>query len=107
MKIVILRGARRLEGSQPQPLCWAQFEGTSAKNHPQIFLEEAYMRTWLQNAWSHGSSQLSSGLSKLGALSLTALVAATGALAAQSSEAGGEANLKLPDLSSVKFLGGI
>ena len=65
------------------------------------------MRTWLQNAWSNCSSKVLNGLSKLGALSFTALVSTTGALAAQSSEAGGEANLKLPDLSSVKFLGGI
>jgi K(+)-stimulated pyrophosphate-energized sodium pump len=65
------------------------------------------MRTWLQNAWSNFSSQLPNHLVKLGALSLTALVSATGALAAKSSEAGGEANLELPDLSSVHFLGGI
>src|SRR5579863_9762059 len=65
------------------------------------------MRTRLQNAWSTCSSRILNGLSKLGALSITALVSAIGALAAQSSEAGGEANLKLPDLSSVKFLGGI
>ena len=65
------------------------------------------MRTWLQNAWSNCSSRISSGLPKIIALSFAALVSATGALATQSSEAGGEANLKLPDLSSVKFLGGI
>src|SRR5215475_4402813 len=62
------------------------------------------MRTWLQNAWSTCGSLVSASLAKLGALSLTALVSASGSLA-QSHEAGGEANLKLPDLSSVSFLG--
>jgi K(+)-stimulated pyrophosphate-energized sodium pump len=66
------------------------------------------MRTWLHNAWSHCSSAIFTGFSKLAALSATALVATTGALAAKpESEAGGEASLKLPDLSSVHFAGGI
>ncbi len=82
------------------------------------------MRTWLQNAWSklpknrssrgalwpakqasREGSAVSVARSRLGALSITALVSASGALA--QSEAGGEANLKLPDLSAVKFLGGV
>src|SRR5262244_328754 len=66
------------------------------------------MRTWLENAWSHCSSAVFRGFSKLAALSATALVATAGALAARpESEAGGEASLKLPDLSSVQFAGGI
>jgi K(+)-stimulated pyrophosphate-energized sodium pump len=66
------------------------------------------MRTWLHNAWSHCSSAIFTAFSKLAALSATALVATTGALAAKpESEAGGEASLKLPDLSSVQFAGGI
>ena len=66
------------------------------------------MRTWLENAWSHCSSAVFHGFGKLAALSATALVATTGALAARpESEAGGEASLKLPDLSSVQFAGGI
>src|SRR5215469_9331932 len=66
------------------------------------------MRTWLQNAWSICDSNILKSSSKLGAFSITALVSATGALAAQSpSEAGGEANLKLPDLSSVNFVFGL
>src|SRR5215467_6938527 len=61
------------------------------------------MRTWLKNAWSHCSSAVFSGFSKLAALSATALVATSGALAAKpESEAGGEASLRLPDLSSVQ-----
>jgi K(+)-stimulated pyrophosphate-energized sodium pump len=80
------------------------------------------MRTWLQNAWSHCSrvsgfvltnsdlrKTIFNGFSKLSALSTAALVATTGALAAAkpASETGGEAALKLPDLSSVNFVGGI
>src|SRR5215467_9645972 len=66
------------------------------------------MRTWLEHAWSHCSSPVFHGFSKLAALSATALVATTGALAARpESEAGGEAGLKLPDLSSVQFIGGM
>src|ERR1051326_3214403 len=70
--------------------------------------EEAFMRTWLHNAWSHCSSVVFNGFGKLAAFSAVTLVATTGALAAKpESAAGGEANLKLPDLSSVNFLGGI
>src|SRR5262245_24833303 len=66
------------------------------------------MRTWLENAWSHCSSAVFHGFGKLAAVSATALVATAGALAARpESEAGGEASLKLPDLSSVQFAGGI
>src|SRR5881296_3113476 len=57
------------------------------------------MRTWLASAWF-----LSCKFTKFGAAALVlALLTATSALA---QEAGGEANLKLPDLSQVKFLGG-
>src|SRR5215475_3716622 len=68
------------------------------------------MRTWLENAWSHCSSAVLNGFGKLAALSATALVATTGAMATAAKpadEAGGEAALKLPDLSSVQFAGGI
>src|SRR5213593_1073805 len=57
------------------------------------------MRTWLASAWF-----LSCKSAKFGAAALVlALLTGTSALA---QEAGGEANLKLPDLSQVKFLGG-
>ena len=57
------------------------------------------MRTWLASAWF-----LSCKFAKFGAAALAlALLTGTSALA---QEAGGEANLKLPDLSQVKFLGG-
>src|SRR2546425_6412497 len=42
---------------------------------------------------------------KMGAPAFLALTPATSALAQKPQEAGGEANLKLPDLSQVKFLG--
>src|SRR5229473_2533305 len=57
------------------------------------------MRTWQASAWF-----LSCRFAKFGAAALVlALLTGTSALA---QEAGGEANLKLPDLSQVKFLGG-
>src|SRR5216684_3426428 len=56
------------------------------------------MHTWLANAWS-----LSCRFAKFGtAAAVLALLDATSALA---EEAGGEAGLKLPDLSQVTFLG--
>jgi K(+)-stimulated pyrophosphate-energized sodium pump len=56
------------------------------------------MRTWLASAWSLSCRSL-----KFGAVaSAVALLTGASALA---QEAGGEANLKLPDLSSVSFLG--
>jgi len=56
------------------------------------------MRTWLANAWS-----LSCRLTKFGvAATVFTLLTAASALA---QEAGGEAGLKLPDLSQVTFLG--
>jgi K(+)-stimulated pyrophosphate-energized sodium pump len=55
------------------------------------------MRTWLTNAWSQCFR-----LIKFGAGAAFALLAAP---SARADEAGGEANLKLPDLSQVNFLG--
>ena len=65
------------------------------------------MRTWLTNAWSHCSSAICSGFGRLALAGVTALIATTGALAGKPEDAGGEASLKLPDLSSVNFVGGI
>src|SRR5213594_2362916 len=58
------------------------------------------MRTWLASAWSPCLR-----FTKIGAAAVFALITATSALAQKPQEAGGEANLKLPDLSQVKFLG--
>jgi len=58
------------------------------------------MQTWLSNAWSQGCSALNKAIAAVGLL----LVSGSAALA-ESHEAGGEANLKLPDLSKVSFLG--
>src|SRR5229473_742530 len=56
------------------------------------------MLTWLANAWSLGCRFTKFGAA---AFALTLL----GAASALADEAGGEANLKLPDLSQVTFLG--
>src|SRR5713226_4847220 len=58
------------------------------------------MLTWLANAWS-----LRCRFAKLGATA--AVLTLLGAASALADEAGGEAALKLPDLSHVKFLGNI
>ena len=58
------------------------------------------MQTWLRNAWSQRCSALNKAIAAAGLL----LLSASAALA-ESHEAGGEANLKLPDLSKVSFLG--
>jgi K(+)-stimulated pyrophosphate-energized sodium pump len=55
------------------------------------------MLTWLENAWS-----LSCKFTKFGAAAVLTFFGAASALA---DEAGGEASLKLPDLSQVSFLG--
>ncbi len=56
------------------------------------------MLTWLANAWS-----LRCRFAKFG--SAAAVLTLLGAASAVADEAGGEANLKLPDLSQVTFLG--
>ncbi len=58
------------------------------------------MQTWLSNAWSHGSTSLGKSATAAGILFFSATAAM-----AEKHEAGGEANLKLPDLSTVSFLG--
>jgi K(+)-stimulated pyrophosphate-energized sodium pump len=61
------------------------------------------MRTWLTNAWSQCLSFANHlTFAKFGAGAAVALLAAS---TARADEAGGEANLKLPDLSQVSFLG--
>jgi K(+)-stimulated pyrophosphate-energized sodium pump len=64
-------------------------------------VEEFLMRTWLPSAWS-----LACRIAQFGSAALTLLLLSAAAACAQTAEeAGGEANLKLPDLSSVEFLG--
>jgi len=58
------------------------------------------MQTWLRNAWSRSCSALNKTIAVAGLL----FVSGSAALA-ESHEVGGEANLKLPDLSTVSFLG--
>src|SRR5277367_259772 len=68
------------------------------------------MKTWLANGWSRLSNwgRLCSA-TKLGgvAAGILALLAGASAFAQGKDEVGGEAALKLPDLSSVTFLNGI
>src|ERR1700745_3933092 len=63
-------------------------------------MEESLMRTWLTSAWS-----LACRFTKFSAAATMLSLLSAAAAFAQTSEAGGEANLKLPDLSSVQFLG--
>jgi len=60
------------------------------------------MRTWLADLVSRGCR---TALARAAAVIAVVTVGASAALAQPGSEAGGEAGLKLPDLSSVSFLG--
>jgi K(+)-stimulated pyrophosphate-energized sodium pump len=61
------------------------------------------MGAWLANAWSYGCARIArTGAGRFG---VAALVALLGSAAARAQEAGGEAALKVPDLSQVTFLG--
>jgi K(+)-stimulated pyrophosphate-energized sodium pump len=65
------------------------------------------MSTWLKNAWSlccRITRKIQFARAGASAAALTLLTAAS-ALAQPAGEAGGEASLKLPDLSQVQFLG--
>jgi len=57
------------------------------------------MRTWLKNAWSRSISITKFGFA-------AAFISLLGAAAARAAEGGGEAGLKLPNLSDVAFLNG-
>jgi K(+)-stimulated pyrophosphate-energized sodium pump len=59
------------------------------------------MRTWLTSAWSFAACRFT----KLGATAAALCLVGAGVAQAQTQEAGGEAGLKLPDLSQVQFLG--
>src|ERR1700693_2181935 len=80
--------------------------GPARSSLSTLILEEAFMRTWLQNAWSNCSSLFLQRCVKFAAAGTISFLAAAGAMARPPSEAGGEANLKLPELSSVRFFGG-
>src|SRR5437879_186742 len=92
-----IRNAVALQGARSRKCAGTDFRG---KQLPRKRLMHGglRMRTWLANAWS-----LSCRLIKLGvAAAAFALLTAASSLA---QEAGGEAGLKLPDLSQVTFLG--
>ena len=64
------------------------------------------MRTWLATAAFQGRRLATSFLKKTLTMAVLLTVGAASALAQPAGEAGGEASLKLPDLSSVSFLNG-
>jgi K(+)-stimulated pyrophosphate-energized sodium pump len=64
------------------------------------------MRTWLATAAFQGRRLASAFIKKTLVLATLLTVGAAAALAQPGNEAGGEAALKLPDLSSVRFLNG-
>src|SRR5580704_6485863 len=64
------------------------------------------MRTWLATAAFQGRRVVTGFLRKTLALATLLTLGAATAVAQPSGEAGGEASLKLPDLSSVSFLNG-
>src|SRR5271169_665705 len=63
------------------------------------------MRTWLADLVSRGCRYAHARASALAGVLAVVGLSASGALAQPAAEAGGEAGLKLPDLSSVSFLG--
>src|SRR5256885_511241 len=70
------------------------------------FIGGVFMRTWLASAWSPVCRLANSRLFKSGAAAAAlSLLPIRQAFAQATQEAGGEANLKLPDLSQVQFLG--
>src|SRR3954451_659406 len=70
------------------------------------FIGGVFMRTWLASAWSPVCRLANSRLFKSGAAAgALSMLPIRQAFAQATQEAGGEANLKLPDLSQVQFLG--
>src|SRR5579864_8183251 len=63
------------------------------------------MRTWLADLASRGCRFVRTRASAVASILAVVIMGASAALAQPASEAGGEAGLKLPDLSSVSFLG--
>jgi len=63
------------------------------------------MRNWLANFVSRGCDLVQTRTSIMMSIVAVVILGASSALAQPSSEVGGEADLKLPDLSSVSFLG--
>src|SRR5713101_5703023 len=80
-----------------------RLSGSARSSLSTFILEEAFMRTWLQNAWSNCGSAVLQRSMKFATGGMISLLAAIAVVAHPASEAGGEANLKLPELSSVRF----
>jgi K(+)-stimulated pyrophosphate-energized sodium pump len=70
------------------------------------FIGGVFMRTWLTSAWSQVCRGTHSRVTKFTAVAAAvSLLPVRQAFAQATEETGGEANLKLPDLSQVQFLG--
>src|SRR5215472_17194832 len=77
--------------------------GAFSRSHPKNYLIlEGFMRIWIANAASSGCR-----LAKIVTAAVAMLTVGSLAAFAQGGEAGGEAGLKVPDLSTVQFVGGI
>jgi K(+)-stimulated pyrophosphate-energized sodium pump len=76
-----------------------------AKNPEAAHQLEELMRTWLATLVSEGC-RYRSAVRTISAVAVLALLSATSAFAQPAESAGGEASLKLPDLSQVNFLNG-
>src|SRR5580704_7652398 len=63
------------------------------------------MRTWLANVASRGCRFAQTRATAVASILAFVILGASAALAQPASETGGEAGLKLPDLSTVSFLG--
>src|SRR5207245_11298847 len=73
----------------------------------ELIVMKRSRRNMLQKVYYDCSSEIFNQSAQFGVAAIAVLFLASGAFARTESEAGGEANLKLPDLSSVHFIGGI
>src|SRR5258708_12570953 len=83
-----------------------RLSGSARSSLSTFILEEAFMRTWLQNAWSNCSSVVLQGSVKFAAAGMISLLAAIAVVAHPTTEAGAQPNLKFPQLSSFLFFAG-
>jgi len=100
--VVIWQASRRGKKSPGILVCRARAQhGTNLTSKSFSFDGECLMRTWLRPAWA-----LACKFSKFSvAAGIASLLTAVSAFAQTTEEAGGEAALKLPDLTQVQFLG--
>src|SRR6266481_5748966 len=100
--VVIWQASRRGKKSPGILVCRKRAQrGTGLTSKSFCFDGECLMRTWLTPAWA-----LACKFSKLSAAAaIASLLTTVSAFAQTTEEGGGEAALKLPDLTQVQFLG--